>query len=503
MEKFTGVGRQLFTQTQIDLIIVALVGAGVLALGYITGFPRLCISDEIVYAVMGRNIADFRGPYTNFYWPNSIGEKGYPLGDVHVPGYMFILSIFFFLLGPYEFVAFLPSQLAFVLAGVVVFEVGKIAFNRQVGFWAALCSFLLPTNFIWANTAMTEATLTLLSAIFLWVWYRATTTPQLSHSFWLAILMVLGAFCREVFLIFLIPTLYTLWVWPRVTRFKAWLIFGTLFLTGMLVVFLPFYMMRAPYPHVLSDWLKIDDSTKLLLLLQDNIEKNLRKIFELSLRADHLSRFLEYLIFILALISLWKLEKKFRKISLYFLVTYLPTLLLMTVIYLIYQWFIGLRIFAMLLPAGIIAACALLYSLPVKGRYVALTVMTVGFLTVSLKMNTVQRASRQEEFTEQSILTQTILAQTSNLSPRVIMADHAFLYGWQRYPVTVIWRPARHLEEWHNLRKRIVVDVIVAEGEIERDKVFEGLARYPGLMVDKFSLLNQNAANGYYVFVRE
>jgi hypothetical protein len=118
-------------------------------------------------------------------------------------------------------------------------------------------------------------------------------------------------------------------------------------------------------------------------------------------------------------------------------------------------------------------------------------------------MNRVQRASRQEEFTEQSILSQTILAQTSNLSPRVIMADHAFLYGWQRYPVTVIWRPARHLEEWHNLRKRIVVDVIVAEGEIERDKVFEGLARYPGLMIDKFSLLNQNAANGYYVFARE
>ncbi len=118
----------------------------ILTLAYLTGFPRLSISDEIVYAVMGRNLADFRGPFTNFYWPESIIEKGYPLGDVHMPGYMFIMSVFFFLFGPQEFVPFLPSQLAFIFAGVVVFWIGKIAFNRQVGFWAALWFFLLVRN---------------------------------------------------------------------------------------------------------------------------------------------------------------------------------------------------------------------------------------------------------------------------------------------------------------------------------------------------------------------
>ena len=74
-------------------------------------------TDEIVYAVMGRNLASGRGLVSNFYDALSIIRKGHPLGDVHLPGQALLLGLSMRILGPTVQAVLLPAQLSFLLSG--------------------------------------------------------------------------------------------------------------------------------------------------------------------------------------------------------------------------------------------------------------------------------------------------------------------------------------------------------------------------------------------------
>jgi 4-amino-4-deoxy-L-arabinose transferase-like glycosyltransferase len=500
MKTYHVASKYLSTHPLLESVIILIIGAGILALAYTTGFPKLSGSDEIVYATAARNIANFKGPYTNFYLPASIAEKGYPLGDVHMPGYIFLLAISLFLFGPNEFAAFLPSQLTFLATGVLIFWIGKTVFNRQVGFWAALWFFLLPDNFIWANTAMAEPSLTLLSTIFLWIWYKAVTGPKLRYSFWLAFLLVLGLFFREVFLVFLLPALYALWVWPSSSRLKSWLIFGSLFLIGVSLL-VPFHRIRAPYPWTVSvtNWSTLPE---LVAGIERTVSRNIEEISKVSTKPIYLAQIPKYVITLLVVGSLLVFERKSYKLSLYYLITFLPTFLIMFLIYIVYRW-VGLRMFTLLMSAGIIAACAMLVRLRGKWRLVALGGGTLILLVASISMNNMHAQDREKDFKEQSLQAQTIVDQTSKLglNPQVVMGNQPFLYGWQQYPVAVIWRTTSNLDTWLALRQWLTVDLIVVEEMSERDRFLRAIE--DGLVEDNFVLLNQEPINGYYIFALE
>jgi 4-amino-4-deoxy-L-arabinose transferase-like glycosyltransferase len=492
--------KYLSTHPLLEPVIILIIGAGILILAYVTGFPKLSGSDEIVYATTARNIANFKGPYTNFYVPASIAEKGYPLGDVHMPGYTFFLAISLFLFGPNEFAAFLPSQLTFLATGVLIFWIGKTVSNRQTGFWASLWFFLLPDNFIWANTAMVESSLTLLSTIFLWVWYKAVTGPKLRYSFWLALLLVLGLFFREVFLVFLLPALYALWVWPSSSRLKSWLIFGSFFLIGVSLL-VPFHAIRAPYPWVVAvtDW---SSPPELLAGIERSVSRNIEEMSKVSTKPIYLAQIPKYIITLLVAGSLLVFERKWYKLPLYYLITFLPTFLIMFLVFLVYRW-AGLRMFTLLMPAGIIAACAMLVRLRGKWRQLALSGGALILLVASISMNNMYAQDREKDYKEQSLQAQTIVDQTIkfDLNPQVVMGDQPFLYGWQQYPVVVIWRTTSSLDIWLALRRWLTIDLVVVEEVSERDRFLHALE--DGLIEDNFVLLNQEPINGYYIFALE
>ena len=93
------------------------------------------------------------------------------------------------------------------------------------------------------------------------------------------------------------------------------------------------------------------------LRFQDHVGRNLETELEVIWEPFSLSNFSKYIITILALSSLWLFEKRLWKLSLYYLLTFLPMLLIMLVFYDTFRWFGGLRIFTMLMPAGIVVAC--------------------------------------------------------------------------------------------------------------------------------------------------
>ena len=103
MQSYPDTVKHSTQQTIFDLGLVSVIGIGLLALAYVTGFSKLSIPDEFVYAAIGRNIADFKGIYTNFYVPDAIVADGYPTGDTHMPGYTLVLASAFWLFGPSDF----------------------------------------------------------------------------------------------------------------------------------------------------------------------------------------------------------------------------------------------------------------------------------------------------------------------------------------------------------------------------------------------------------------
>jgi 4-amino-4-deoxy-L-arabinose transferase-like glycosyltransferase len=463
----------------------------------------MSIPDEFIYAVMGRNIAEFKGIYSNYYVPDAIVADGYPTGDTHMPGYSLVLAGMFWLFGSNESAAFILSQLAFILSGVAIFWVGRTVFNRQTGFWAAIWFYVLPINFIWINTVLPDPILVLLSVIFLGIWYRAVTVPEEQHSLWLALLLILGMLCRETFVIFLPPALYALWRWPRSTRLKAILIFGAVYLLGMILIFFPLNAARASYPWNTQSIIERKgqlDWVESWAALQNHIERNVKTELEVAWEPFSLANSSKYIITILVLLSGWVFEKRLWKLTFYYLFTFLSTLVIMVVLYDIFRWFGGLRIFAMLMPAGIVVACGVLSRWPIKPRYIAWTLVAVIFLGVSWWANQQMTDIRRSKFEKQLLLTQTLTQQISHLPPpKVVMAEEAFMYGWQNYPVTIIWRSTNNLHTWRALNERVKVDLIITQDPDARDRLLQAMAKR--LVSNNFALLKQEPGNNYYVFV--
>ena len=220
-----------------DLACVAAVAVAVLGLAYVTGSPGLRWSDEFVYAVVGRNLAEGRGLISNFYNPDAILAKGLPPGDVHMPGHSLLLAASFRLLGVSESGALLPNQLSFIATALILSALSHRAFGRRAALQTAALFLAFPVQAATANSAMSEPTLVLITVLYLALWCRARTRARLPFAAALGLWLGLGATHRETFLVFLPTACYALWRWPRPVRLRAFLVFSASLAAWMTLVF--------------------------------------------------------------------------------------------------------------------------------------------------------------------------------------------------------------------------------------------------------------------------
>lgn len=211
-------------------------------------FLELSWSDEIVYAVVGRNIAAGRGPITNFYESRALLQGGYPQGDVHMPGHALLMSPFFRLLGHADWVAIAPSWAAFLATCAIVSALAGRAFGGAAGVLAAALFCLMPGTAGYAHSAMSELTVALASAAFLLAWWEVRTPRRAA---WLALALGAAVLCRETLLAFLVLAAEALWRAPRACRVRAVLAFLAVLALCLLVV-VPAWQERARFPHFLS-----------------------------------------------------------------------------------------------------------------------------------------------------------------------------------------------------------------------------------------------------------
>jgi hypothetical protein len=439
------------SSTVSGLLLVLAIALAVLALARLTGGPaRLGWSDEIVYAVMGRNVASGRGLISNFYDARAIAARGFPLGDVHMPGHALLLAAAIASSGPQESSALAIPALAFVVAGAVLWRVcGRVA-GPRAAMAAAAALLVFPSLPRYASSAMAELPVVLVAAVHLLVFWRALERPTGARLLALAAVVCIGATLRESLLALLVPSLLVLGRVPPGRRSRMAAVFlGTL--AGYLaLVWWPLNRARAPFPFYLAQLLDEPGLQPSLAALARNALANART---LSWPAPHPEQWTLSVLVLVALASPLALVRRHGRAGL--LATYTLTAAVATIVPLAFTYtfesWTGLRSALPLAPAAIATLAVLVESIGRPALRRGCSAAAFGVLLAGSAL--ADRAlvlDRAAEYDEGEGEAREIEAAFGCRGAHVLVAREAFRYGWRNFPATVVWQgglPAATLEE--------------------------------------------------------
>jgi hypothetical protein len=423
---------------------------------------RLSWSDEFVYAVMARNIAEGAGVHTNFYVADAILAAGFPLGDVHMPGQALLLAAAFRLMGSVEAAAFLPAAIGYVLGGWLMFEAALRLFGPWAGSAAALCLYLYPGLLGYASSAMPETPIAMLSALFLLLLVRSSRRPSAGSAAALAAVLVFGTLVRETFLVLAVLALLT-WMPPPAERRRALLSF-LLVLAGLgALVLVPAWRGRAPYPHFLS--ILLDDAAKVGLprALWPVLWANLRSLATPQAHVGQAVAALTLALGVLAPLAWLRRDTPHRRLAAAILATTLVNVVPLLFIYRFERW-AGFRAQLVVLPASIlvgVGAVASHPSSPLRRLIGGGGLVLLGLLALSAQRELT--GERVREYAWQAAFTDLLAEPPGCPPPRGIVAPYAFLYGWARFPAVVIWRSNLAPAELAALERALPIDLIAAD----------------------------------------
>ncbi len=424
------------------LLAVAASGLLVLAVAARFNLLRLSWSDEIVYAVMGRNLAEGRGAISNFYDARSLAAKGYPLGDVHMPGHPFLLALAFRAFGPRETAAFLPAALAFVASGALLWLALERGVSRRAGWLAAAVLYGFPSLAGYATSAMAETPLVCLAAVHLLLWLRALERPTASRFAGLALVLGIGATVRESFLALLVPTLLALVTAPRPVRRRGALLFAAVLSGYMVFVWWPLARMRAPFPNHLRELLQDAPAGEAALALLQNARDNLRSLVVTAADPEEWTTRLVLALGILLPLVLLGRGRLPRLIALYGLGATAATLLPLLPTYKVGGW-TGLRVLLVLAPAAAATLATALDGVARPALRRALVAVALsGLIALSWAVDLRLARDRSAEHAEQEETALALVQAFDCRGPQLVVADEAFLYGWLAFPATVVWKGA-------------------------------------------------------------
>ncbi len=484
----------------LDYLIVLAIGLGILLFFfYFQSFSKLSWSDEIVYAVMGRNIVNGQGVISNFYHPKSILAKGFPLGDAHIPGHTFFLALSFLLLGQTEYAAFFPNHVAYVLSGILLFWLSSNLGNRWAGFGTSLLFYLFPPIISYANSAMAELTLIFVSIVYFAIWYKALTNPKRVYSILLVIILGLGMTIRETFILFLPSALYVLWLWPKQERVKTGIYFGMIFIPYILFIFWPFYQAKASYPHILSSIMDLETQSVILEELLVITVSNIKATLSLGgASVWRLAYIAQYLTVVFIAVLYFKFSKIEKQIVIYVLFSYLANFFGLVAIYPWWGW-TGIRLFMFIMPpALILIGCAISRLKFPWLKYGTISLAACFLLYASVQANFGLTKHRLEAYEREQRTAELIKTHIGQFQPRAVMADKAFLYGWQAYPVIVVWRVTQDPKQARVLEEYISFDVVVVKEE-DKYRLIDGVRQ--GVLKGNYQLVNETPFEGYHVFI--
>ncbi len=434
----------------LDALVLCL-GVVVLTAPWLAVFPGLAWSDEYVYAVMARNVAEGRGLVTNLYHSRALLEGGFPLGDVHMPGQAVWTSAFLRVFGPGEWVPALASQAAFVLAGWLTYRAACARAGRAAGVAAAVLLLLTPSLAAYSHTAMPEAAIVMISAAVLAFAGRLEESGAAWRAVALAGLICCAVLLRESLLV-LAPIGFL-----AATRARQRRVF-TIALGLGLASLVPLYLSRAPYPHFLSD---LPRGAGLLVALREQALANLSWPHPGAFVWDwvFVSQYCLGLVLpIVVLVSMRSRLERRLAAELCFLLA--ATFAGLMCVYPLRGW-AAVRVLLFLAPWSSVLLAALCVS-PGRRAWLPLglaVALGLGWLTMRASGSLARDRARERR--AWSADTEYLLRFTAGRRIDAISARGAFDFAWRAFPAVVIWNGPSDAATLARLDRRLRLDAVV------------------------------------------
>lgn len=176
---------------QIVLILVLLsfpirLGFGIMEFTYIRGFDKFV--DDIRYIEQAKDII----------------QNGLPLNLYYdAPGWPYMVSFFFFLFGEENFYPiFIFNSLLSSATTVLIYYIGKTAFNKQIGLWAATWSIIYYFFFQSTGSILKENIQIFMLTLLVFVFIRYMISNKMKPLIWLTIFLAITFHTDERYMVY-------------------------------------------------------------------------------------------------------------------------------------------------------------------------------------------------------------------------------------------------------------------------------------------------------------
>jgi hypothetical protein len=471
-----GVARRLTVLTYLAAVLISL---GVTLRTQRLALQELAWADEFIYLVGARNIVERGTLDTNFYVTYSILRKGHPHRDVHMPGYILVLSPFVAAFGATLKAGVLLNALLFVVCAVLVASLARALLPdpRQALVTAVLFPLLPPfpgyIQVVWAEMAITCVFL-----LGIWWLLRSRSVAGAAVA---GVLFGSGALFRETLL--LAAPIYV----ARLERRHLWRGFVPAAVVTLGVVFALFGGGRAVHPNALfpsaleEAWASETPARTFTALILKNLATNVKLTLAsqpLETAEDAVLAFL-LLLALLAALGSRRLSGPARSFANGTLASLGLLTIAVFVLYVVRQrggvWG-GVRAYMTFAPLMLIlsvplfsfrrAIVAALSAGALATGLVALDLWQVRFFN-RYKGSDLEDQIRNDEYVSRWI---------DAYRPRRIVSRRSFRYGYTHYPVDVVWQPPDDGRELAALNQALSYEFLVIH---ERSVLRHVLMRNP------------------------
>jgi hypothetical protein len=443
--------------------VLAVLGPALLALAVAgvarrRALPAVAWPDEIIYLVGARNVLERGTLDTNFYLTYSLLHRGYPHRDVHMPGYVLALTPAVAAFGPTLGAAAFLNAMLFAAQAALVYAIARALLpERAQALTAAALFAVLPPFPGYLFVAYPEL---VVSFVFL------AGLAMLVHSHGRAgaaaagVLYALGALFRETLLLAL--PLYLVRLPPRF-RWRAFLPAAAA--TFVLVV-VPLAGQRAVHPNALYpsalEEARVSEHplATLAQTVLANVAANLRATSRMDPEASAEDAMLALIVVMAAAAAFGarRLSPETRRLATATLVSLALLTAAVVSFYVVRErggvWG-GVRAYMAWMPLLLVFATPLLFT-PRRRTLVAALALAVAAAAVSLDLWQVRFFNRYKgsDLEDQARNAAYLSRYLDAYHPQRI-ASRSFLYGFQHYPVEVIWSLPRDGRELAALNQAI------------------------------------------------
>jgi hypothetical protein len=436
-------------------VLLALAVAGIARQ---RALPAVAWPDEIIYLVGARNVLERGTLDTNFYLTYSLLRRGYPHRDVHMPGYVLALTPAVAAFGPTLGAAAVLNVVLFAASAALVYAIARALLPERAQALAAAALFaVLPPFPGYLFVAYPELVVSFVFLAGLAVLVHARGWAGAAAA---GVLYALGALFRETLLLAL--PLYLVRLPPR-SRWRAFLPAAAA--TFVLVV-APLAGQRAVHPNALypsaleEARLSEHPLATLAQTVLANVAANLRATSRMDPEASAEDAMLALIVVMAAAAALGArhLSPETRRLATATLVSLALLTAAVLSFYVVRErggvWG-GVRAYMAWMPLLLVFATPLLFTTRRRALVAALAV-AVAAAAVSLDLWQVRFFNRYKgsDLEDQARNAAYLSRYLDAYHPQRI-ASRSFLYGFQHYPVEVIWSLPRDGRELAALNQAI------------------------------------------------